>query len=38
VTDTFDRIDPRPIEGTEEFVLEVLRRLDERASSANPRE
>jgi len=32
VTDTFDRIDPRPIENTEEFVLEVLRRLDERAS------
>jgi len=38
VTDTFGRIDPKPIEATEEFVLEVLRRLDEQASSANPHE
>lgn len=28
VTDTFERIDPKPIECTEEFVLELLRRLD----------
>ncbi|HLF27370.1 MAG TPA: M28 family peptidase [Anaerolineae bacterium] len=28
VSDTFDRIDPAPIECTEEFVLELLRRLD----------
>jgi hypothetical protein len=27
-TDTFERIDPVPIKGTEEFVLELLRRLD----------
>ncbi len=27
-TDTFERVDPAPIEGTEEFVLELLRRLD----------
>lgn len=28
VTDTFDRIDTRPVEATEEFVLELLKRLD----------
>ncbi len=28
VTDTFDRVALRPVEGTEEFVLELLKRLD----------
>jgi hypothetical protein len=28
VTDTFDRVDSKPVECTEEFVLELLRRLD----------
>ncbi len=28
VTDTFERVDPTTVEQTEEFVLELFRRLD----------